>query len=326
MDTTRWGIIGPGSIARKFAAGLKVLDDARLTAVASRDLDRAQAFAREYEAPHAFGSYEELAASDEVDVVYVATPHPHHAVPTRQCLENGLAVLCEKPFTVSAAELEPLIALAREQGVFLMEAMWTRFLPILSVVRDWIDSGRIGEPRIVQADFGFRAGWNPEGRLLNPELGGGSLLDVGVYGISFSDWVFGGSPVEVTGMAAIGETGVDEQMAATLRYESGRLASLISAVRTGTSQTAMIFGTEGRIRVGPPFWRPPSVSMTSGETTMTEERSFLANGYEYEAMEVGRCLREGLVESPGMPLDASMDILRTMDTLRAQWGLRYPFE
>ena len=251
MDAVRWGIVGPGSIAHKFAKALKAVDGAVLTAIASRDLNRAQKFARQYGASHSFGSYGDLAAGDTCDAVYIATPHPCHAAPTRMCLEAGKAVLCEKPFTVNAAELEPLIGLARERGVFLMEAMWTRFLPIMDVVRGWIDAGRIGAPRIVQADFGFRCGWNPEGRALNPDLAGGALLDVGVYTLSFSNWVFGASPTAVSGFATIGETGVDEQMAATMQYPGGELASIISAVRTSTSHMATIFGTDGRIQVGP---------------------------------------------------------------------------
>jgi dihydrodiol dehydrogenase / D-xylose 1-dehydrogenase (NADP) len=326
MDTVRWGIIGPGSIAHKFANGLKAVDGAVLTAVCSRSLDRAQAFAAEYGAVHCFESYDAIAGSDAVDAVYVATPHPFHSEPTRCCLEAGRAVLCEKPFAVNAAELEPLVALARAGNVFLMEAMWTRFLPVMAVVRDWIDSGRIGEPRIVQADFGFRCGWNPEGRLLNPALAGGSLLDVGVYTVSFADWVFGAAPTAVTGVATIGETGVDEEMAATLQYAGGQLASVMSAVRTATPQVATVFGTEGRIQVGPPFWQAGSATLSAGGNTETVERPFLANGYEYEAIEVGRCLREGLSESPTMPLDASLAIMRTLDGLRSQWGLRYPFE
>ncbi len=326
-EQIRWGIIGPGNIARKFADGLKAVPDAALVAIGSRDETRARTFAAQYGAAHAFGSYAELAEAPDIDAVYIATPHPHHAAPAMACLESGKAVLCEKPFTVNAPELEAVIARARARNVFLMEAMWTRFLPVMADVRAWIDSGRIGEPRLVQADFGFRCGWNPAGRLLNPNLAGGSLLDVGVYTISFASWVFGGRmPVQVSGAAHIGATGVDEQMAAVLRYDKGELAALISAVQTATPHVATILGTAGRIQVGPPFWRATTASLTAGSDTETIERPHAANGYEYEAMEVGRCLRAGLSESPGMHLDESLQIMRIMDLLRGQWGLKYSFE
>ncbi len=326
-DNVRWGIIGPGKIAQKFADGLKSVPGAKLVAVGSRSQERARAFADTYGAQQAFGSYAELAAAPGIDAVYVATPHPHHAAPTADCLNNGKAVLCEKPFTVNAGELEPLVGLARQRKVFLMEAMWTRYLPIMDVVWGWIGSGRIGEPRMVQADFGFRAGWDPDGRLLNPALAGGSLLDVGIYTISFASRVFGGrQPTQVTGVAHLGETGVDEQMSAVLQYDNGGLASLISAVRTNTLHSATIMGTEGRIQVSPPFWRATTATLTTGGKSETVERPHTANGYEYEAMEVGRCLREGLTESPRMTLDESLVIMRIMDTLRAKWGLKYPFE
>ena len=326
MDSIRWGIVGPGRIAGKFAAALAAVDGAELSAVASRSPERARGFADAHGARHDFDSYEALAASDTIEAVYVATPHPQHARPVRLCLEHGKAVLCEKPFTVSAAELEPLVALAREKGLFLMEAMWSRFLPVMAVVREWIDDGRIGEPRMVQATFGFRSEWNPEGRLLNPELAGGALLDVGVYTVSFSNWVFGAVPVAVAGLATLGETGVDEQMAAALQYPNGGLGCVMAAVRTDLARTATIYGTEGHIRVGPPFWRATEATLQAGGEDRTESRPFRANGFEFEIMEVGRCLREGLTESPVLPLDDSLGVMRTLDALRAQWGLRYPFE
>lgn len=326
MDVVRWGIVGPGRIAHKFAEALKVADGAVLTAVSSREESRARAFAEQYGASYALGSHDELALCPDVDAVYIATPHPFHAEPARICLEHGKAVLCEKPFTVSARELEPLIALAREKGVFLMEAMWTRFLPIMEVVRGWIDEGRIGEPRIVQAGFGFRGAWNPDGRLLNPALAGGALLDVGVYPISFSHWVFGAAPVDISGEATIGETGVDEQMTAALKFPGGRLGSLTAAVRTETGGEATIYGTSGRIRVSPRFHEATSATLIAEGGQETEERPFRANGFEFQIEEVCRCLRDGLMESPGMTLQDSLEVMRTMDTLRSQWGLRYPFE
>ena len=174
----RWGILGPGSIANQFAKGLQAAPDGQLVAVGSRDLQRAEAFAEQYDAPNRHGSYEELVADPEVDAIYVATPHPFHKENSILCLEAGKAVLCEKPFTVNAAEAAEIVAVARAKKVFLMEAMWSRYLPIIVQVRKWLDEGAIGEPLQVNADFGFRAGVNPEGRLFSPALAGGALLDV----------------------------------------------------------------------------------------------------------------------------------------------------
>jgi dihydrodiol dehydrogenase / D-xylose 1-dehydrogenase (NADP) len=327
MKTVRWGIIGPGNIAHKFADALRTIESAILTAVASRDKSRARRFADQYAVPLAFDSYAALAACPELDAVYIATPHSHHAKPTTDCLKHGKAVLCEKPITVNAAELQYLIDLAHQNNTFLMEAMWTRFLPIMETVKDWIDTGAIGEPRLVQADFGFRSDKkNPKTRLFNPALAGGSLLDVGVYPISFSHWVFGDAPVAVSGQAMLGDTGVDEQMCATMKFTGGRLASVISAIRTKTNGMATIFGTDGQIRIAPPFWQATTATLIRGKNQQTIERPFQVNGFEYEIMEVCRCLNAGLAESPKLTLQDSLGVMQTLDMLRAQWKLHYPSE
>ena len=322
----RWGIIGPGNIARQFAKGLTATPGASLVAVASRSHERAAAFAAEHGGPRPYGSHAELAADPGVDAVYIATPHPQHLAAARLCLEAGKAVLCEKPITVNARELEELIAVARERRVFLMEAMWTRFLPAMTRVREWLTSGAIGEPRLLTADFGFRCGWNPTSRLLNPETAGGGLLDVGVYVLALSGMVFGPQPERIAGFAHIGETGVDEQAALILGWSGGRLASLTCAVRTNTPQCARIDGTDGSITV-PDFWRATRASL-KGANGRSEavELPHRGNGYEYQAIEVARCLGAGLLESPVLPLAESLAIQRSMDELRRQWHLTYPCE
>ncbi len=322
----RWGILGPGTIARAFATGLTVVPDAKLVAVGSRTLDKAKAFAAEFGAARAHGSYAALANDPEVDAIYVATPHPMHRDDAILCLNAGKAVLCEKPFTVNAKELEAVVAVARAKRVFLMEAMWTRFLPVMSKVREWLASGRIGEPRLVTADFGFRCGWDPQSRLLAPSLAGGGLLDVGIYTVAFAAMVFGPTPSRIAGFAHLGETGVDEQAAYILGYPGGGLASLTCAVRTDTPHGARIDGTEGRIEIAAPFWKATRAVLTACGRTETIEAPHLANGYEYEAMEVGRCLRAGLTESPLVTLDESLALMRVLDQLRGQFGLRYPME
>lgn len=207
-----------------------------------------------------------------------------------------------------------------------MEAMWTRFIPVMVKVREWLSSGAIGEIRMLTADFGFRTGWNPESRLLNPGLGGGALMDVGVYTLALASMVFAGPPNRITGMAHIGETGVDEQSSMILGYEKGQLAFLSCAVRTNTPQEARIIGTEGSIHI-PGFWHAASATLyVSGKEAEHVEIPFEGTGYNYEAAEVMKCLRQGKLESSIMPLDETLSIMKTADELRTQWGLRYPME
>ncbi len=322
----RWGILGPGSIAKQFATGLTVVPGATLAAVGSRTLASAQAFATEFKAPRAHGSYAALAADPEVDAIYIATPHPMHRAAAALCLEAGKAVLCEKPLTVNAREAEELVAIATRKRVFLMEAMWTRFQPVMCQVREWLAQDAIGEPRMVSADFGFRCGMDPKSRLLDPALAGGALLDVGVYTVAFAAMVFGGTPATVMAQAHIGETGVDEQTAVVGSWSGGRLALLSCAVRTNTPHEAWIHGTTGRIHI-PGFWHAQEATLTrDGKPAETAKLPFTGNGYNYQAIEVARCLREGLIESPIIPHAESIAIMKTMDEIRRQIGLRYPGE
>lgn len=322
----RWGILGTGNIAKQFAEGLTCLPDAELTAVGSRARETAEGFAGQFGVPHPHASYEDLARDPDVDAIYVATPHPFHKECSVLCLRAGKAVLCEKPFTVNAREAEEVIGVAREAKVFLMEAMWTRFIPLTGKVREWLVEGRIGEVRMLSADFGFRGGWRPEGRLLNPALAGGALLDVGVYTVSFASMVFGGEPSRIAALAHMGETGVDEQSAMVLGYDGGGLAVLSCAVRTRTAGEVRIYGTDGSVLIHPPFWQPSAATLIAGGKEERVEIPFEGNGFNYEAAEVARCLREGKLESGIMPLDESLSIIKTLDRIREGWGLRYPME
>jgi len=325
-DTIRWGILGTGSIAKKFAEGLSVLPDAQLAAVGSRARDTANAFGELYDIPRRHASYGDLAADPEVDAIYVATPHPFHRENSILCLNAGKAVLCEKPFAINRRQAQETVAVAREKGVFLMEAMWTRFLPVMGKVREWIAQGAIGQVRMASADFGFRASVNPEGRLFKPALGGGGLLDVGIYTVSFASMVYGQQPSQITGLACIGETGVDEQTAVVFGYPGGELALLSCAIRTRTPQDAIILGTDGSIRIQPPFWHATTATLSVGGKEETVECAYEGNGYNCEAAEVMRCLREGKLESDTMPLDETLAVMGTMDEIRAQIGLKYPME
>lgn len=325
-NVVHWGILGAGNIARSFATGLRVLPQARLTAVGSRSLEKAHRLGDEFQIPHRYGSYEELAADPAVEVIYVATPHSFHKEHSLLSLEAGKAVLCEKPFTINAQEAREVIACARRKRLFLMEAMWTRCLPIMAQVREWLAVGAIGEPRLLTADFGFRAEVNPAGRLFNPALGGGSLLDIGVYTVALAFMVFGAPPARITGLAHLGETGVDEQAAFILGYGQGQLALLSSAIRTNTPQEARIDGTQGRIRIDS-FWRATRATLAvDSQEPQTVERPFEGNGYNYEAAEVMRCLEAGKLESDLIPLEETLSIMETLDEIRRQWGLQYPME
>jgi len=249
-----------------------------------------------------------------------------HQANSLQCLQAGKAVLCEKPFTVNAQEAAAVINLARERGLFLMEAMWTRFLPLFTKLRELMAQGVLGELRLLQVDFGFRAGFNPQGRLFDPQLAGGALLDVGVYNLSLASLLWG-RPERIHSAAYLGETGVDEQSAVILSYAKGQLATLTSAIRTATPQEALVIGTDGWLKIHTPWWKATAMTLAvAGQAPQLIEAPFAGNGYNYQADEVGRCLRAGRLESAVMPLDETLAILATLDEIRRQWGLRYPVE
>jgi predicted dehydrogenase len=324
-EKIRWGIIGPGGIANNLVKGVQALPDAEVLAVASRDGARAEAFGEKWGIPRRYTGYEALVADPDVDIVYVSTPHPYHAPCSLLALQAGKPVMCEKPFTVNAGEARSVVEAARAGGLFLMEAMWSRFFPLMATVREVASSGRIGEPLLLHADFGFRAGFNPESRLFSPALAGGGLLDVGVYPISLASLLFG-KPDRVTGLANLGQTNVDEAAVISLAYPSGAMAALSTGVRVNTPQVAYIMGSDGSMEIPSPWWVPERLIIKSGGQTEELGVPKMSSGFEYQAAEAGRCLREGLTESPVLPLDETIDVMETMDALRAQWGVRYPME
>lgn len=325
-NRVRWGILGTGKIAHQFAAALGRLPGAELIAVGSRFAESAVRFADEFEVARSFKSYAELVGDPEVEVIYVATPHSCHADNTQLALKAGKAVLCEKPFTINATEAREVIGLARDRKLFLMEAMWTRCFPLMAKLRELLASDAVGERRQLTADFGFRAEYQDEPRLFGPQFGGGALLDVGVYPVSLASLLFG-PPKRIVSTANLGPTGVDEEAAVILTHGRGEMAILHTAIRLETAQEAIITGTQGRIRIHSPWWRP--VAMTMSRADKADERFDFpveGNGYEYEAQEVMDCLRSGKLESPLMPLAESLSIMETLDAIRAQWGLKYPME
>ena len=347
----RWGILGPGAIARTFATAVDALEEHEVVATGSRDQERARAFNAErgYDGAEA-GTYRQLVRSEAVDAIYVATPHPSHLEHAALALRHGKAVLCEKPLTVNASEARAMCGIARNHGRLLVEAMWSRFLPATRQVAQWLADGAVGEPRRLTCSFGFHTQFDPNSRLYAPELAGGSLLDVGCYTLSLASLVFGEAglgPEALEVEAELAPSGVDQHCEITLRFAGGAEARLSSSVCRQTDHTAVIEGTEGTIEI-PRFWRaqsavlkplgkPASLELgtpasrrhlvqAESDAAQTVDLPFLANGYEYQALEVERLLREGAHESPLLPHAESIALLGVMDEIRRRIDVRYPFE
>lgn len=324
MSTSiRWGILGTGGIARAFAKGLMDTPDAVLAAVGSRSMESAQAFASGFGTPACYGSYRDLANADGIDIIYIATPHPMHAENAMLALNGGKAVLCEKPFTMNLRDAVQVVALAREKKLFLMEAMWTRFMPALAEVRRIVASGAIGKVQQVHADFGFFAPQDPEHRVNKRELGGGALLDLGIYPLSISCALLG--PVEsVLAQAFLSDGGVDHTTGFSMKHTSGAMSLCSCTLRARTPGELTVSGSQGSVRMDSMFHLAKSVTLKTADGIQTIPTPFLGNGYVHEAIEAGRCLREGLLESPHMPLDETLSLMDLLDTIRSQIGLHYP--
>ncbi|MCX7773388.1 MAG: Gfo/Idh/MocA family oxidoreductase, partial [Clostridia bacterium] len=309
QNVIRWGIMAPGSIAHPFVEGLITLKEAKVVAVGSRNLNRAHSFCHQYKIPRAYGSYEELASDPEIDIIYVATPHPFHKDCVKLCLNAGKAVLCEKPFTLNARDSLELAELAREKKLFLMEAMWTRFLPAMAKVRSWLKQGVIGEIRSMKADIGYRSEFDPESRLFDPSLGGGALLDIGIYAVSLASMVFGKQPDTIKSVVEMAPTGVDEQSGILFGYDKGRFASISTAIRTTFVNDAVIYGTEGYIHIPDFYHAQQAILYPKDGRKEAFGPMFTSTGYQYEALEVMSCLHEDRLESNVMPLDETVAIM-----------------
>lgn len=327
-DTYGWGILGTGTMARDFATALGLLDDAQLVAVGSRNQTTADAFGDQFDVPHRHASYGDLLADSDVDIVHIATPHTFHHRDALLALEAGKHILVEKAFTINARQAEEVVNLARQKNLFAMEAMWTRFFPIAARIRELLADGAIGKVEMIRADLSHRAPFDPAHRFYDPLQGGGALLDVGVYPVSFASMALG-APDTIKGVAHLGQSGVDDQSACLLGYESGAMAMLSFSMTTDAPREALISGTEGFIRIHGRWQQPAQITLSKGAKSGVEEvidLPFEGNGYQYEASAVMECLRNGQLESEVMPLDETLSIMRTMDELRAQWGLKYPGE
>ena len=323
----RWGILSTGHIARKFVSDLRLVPDAEVVAVGSRTLDSAQRFAQAHGVPKAYGSWEALAADGTIDVVYVATPTPWHCAAARCCLEAGRPVLVEKPLSLDFASGQDLVAAARDTGLFLMEAMWMRCLPIIREILSLVHGGAIGEPAMLLAGFGLPGPFPATHRLRRADLGGGALLDLGVYPVALAQAVFG-SPSGVSALTTTDPvTGADLITSFTLAHPSGALAALHCSLAGHLPNTATICGTAGRIELPGDFFRPQAFTIyqASGSGTVGSidpedgRKSELPHdgyGYQFEAAEVHRCLREDLLESPLSPHADSLAVARTMDQIK----------
>lgn len=316
------GILGAGHIAHKMANTLRNTPYGRY-AVAARDLSRAQAFADQWGFSRAYGSYEELVSDPAVDLIYIATPHSHHFAHGMLALGHGKAVLMEKAFTCNAREAETLIRTAREKGIFIAEAIWTRYMPFSATIRETLDSGIIGTPRFLSANLSYPI--EHKERLVRPELGGGALLDIGVYAINFARMCFGTDITRIDSSCQLWPTGMDMQETITLHYTDGRMASLWSSAVSASERSGIIAGTKGYMVV-------ENINNPLRATIWSEDHQFIQTleappqitGFEYEVEACAEALRNGWVESPYMPHNETIAVMKLMDTLRAQWGVRFP--
>jgi predicted dehydrogenase len=320
--STRWGILATGTIARAFAEDLALVPGAELVAVGSRSSAAAREFAQRFAIPRAYGSWAELAADPDVEVVYVATPHSAHYPAAKLLLASGKAVLCEKPFTLDLAQATELVELARSRALFLMEAMWMRCNPAILRLVELVADGRIGAVRTVHADFGVAVALPPTHRMHARELGGGALLDLGVYPVSFAH-LFLGEPTDISAWASLTPQRVDDNTGMLFGYDNGALATLTCSMVADTPHVAAICGTEGRVEVARRFLRPDTLVLHQGETGVAMTVPYQGLGYVHEAVEVQRCLAAGLTESPLVPLDDTLAVMRTLDRVRAQIGVSY---
>jgi len=336
MKKYGWGFIGLGNIVKRMLTALPHVPNAELAAAGSRDVEKAKAFAKEHGFAKSYGSYKECINDPDVDIVYVALPHPYHAAMSMEVLEAGKAVLCEKPAAVNTAEFRKVAECARKNNAFFMEGMWSRFFPVNRAIREIINSGRTGMVTMIEADFGFgswnsRKAANPQSRLFNPQLAGGSLLDVGVYTASYCDFIKNGmKPEKIKALATMTDTGVDGMSAYIMRYPDGCISVQRSSVVQTTRTCATIYCEKCVIEV-PGFWHPTKATITWKDTSTTDTIEIplvhgIGEGFYYECEEVMRCLDAGLKESPSMTLDDSIRIMEQLDAVRAEIGLKYPFE
>ncbi|MEM6814166.1 MAG: Gfo/Idh/MocA family oxidoreductase [Bacteroidota bacterium] len=321
-EKIKWGILGLGKIATKFAQDLQLSDTSILQGVASRDLVKAQEFGEKFSAVRHYGSYEALADDPDVDAIYIATPHVFHFENTMMCLKHGKAVLCEKPMGINTLQVQAMVEEARSRNLFLMEGMWTRFIPATEKLMELQVSKAIGDVQYLTADFGFKAPYDPEGRLFNKQLGGGSLLDVGIYPIYLSLLTLG-VPKDIKAMARMTDTGVDGYCSMLLDYDNRAQANLASSILADTPVEAFIYGSEGKIKVHRSFHHSNKVSVYKSGNEEVFEIPYQGNGYYHEIEAVNGCLANGDTESSKFPLQSSLNLMAIIDQVKKEIGLEY---
>jgi predicted dehydrogenase len=319
----RWGILGAGKIADKFCTALSFVEGSMVYAVASRDVDKAKAYATSYNAPRFYNNYHDLVNDDDVDIIYIATPHAFHYEQTMLCLQNKKPVLCEKPMSLSHQQTADMIAAAGRNKIFLMEGMWTACMPFIDKIKVILEEGIIGELQYLEADFGFAAQKDLDGRLYNKALGGGSVLDIGVYPISLATLILG-EPSVIKTVSKLAITGVDEYANVVLQYANGETAHLLSTLNFTTPVKAQIIGTKGSIKIESPWFKATGFSVDLHDGT---QQSFAmphqSNGFKHEIKEVMHCLDNGLLQSNKVPHALSMAVSKIMDEILLQAGVFY---
>jgi predicted dehydrogenase len=323
MREYKWGILGAGNIASQFASDLKILPNAKLQAVASRSTERASEFAGRYNIPVHYGTWGEMSENPDIDIVYIASHHPYHFENTLACLNSGKAVLCEKPFTMNRKELDLLVNTAREKRIFLMEAIWTRFLPSTKKILEIIESAELGKLQDIHANIGFMLEFNPDHRLYDPAKGGGALLDMGIYPV-FISLLLAGIPTNIQASARFAETGVDQSCNVLFEQDQNIVSSLSCTSMAETPVEANLLFEKGWIGMESKWFAPGPITIhRPGQNPECIRFPEPGKGYHYEAAEVMRCLDEGLTESPLLPLDFSLDLMGTLDRIRKICGIRY---
>lgn len=317
MKTINWGIIGLGNIANKFAQAITKMNDTQLVAVASRTKEKSEKFGNSYgvSKEKSYGSYEEILMDKEIHAIYIAVPNSMHKELSLLCLKNKKAVLCEKPVTMNEKEIVEVVNCAKENNVFFMEAMKTRFLPVHREVKRIIENNELGEIRLIQADFGFYSEFDEKNRLFQKDLGGGALLDVGVYPVSYGMWLMGNNPEKVLSSYNIGQGGVDENVSAIISYDKGREFHIYGAINLNTAREATIVGTKGILKI-PRFSSGEELKIIINNEEKIIKFPFHINGFEYQIEEVNSSLRNNEIESKIMSFDDSISVMRILDRIR----------
>jgi predicted dehydrogenase len=325
METIKIGIIGAGGIASILADTMVKMPDVELIGIASRSIEKAQEFAARFSIKKAYGTYEEMVKDPEIDLIYIATPHSEHCKNAKLCLENGKHVLCEKSFAANYEQAKEMITLAEEKNLLITEAMWIRYMPMVETIKKVLSSGVIGEPMTLTANLCYLISKKP--RLIEPELAGGALLDVGVYTLNFASIIFGDEITDIQSSVIKTETGVDAQNSITLCYPGGKMAVLNSSLRVLSDRQGIIYGTKG-FMVIENINNFETIKVYDVDRKLIEsyERPEQISGYEYQITASAKAIKNGWIECPQMPHKATLDIMKIMDELRKQWGIQYPFE